>query len=156
MKRTFRPPRLHSTLPLSAEELGLAQRSRKVLARHVDKRGRLTFQIDEGKNKEAVVVPAAVAEVLVYILEQASEGKAVTILQQQVELTTQEAADLLNVSRPYVVSLLDSGKIPSRKVGTHRRVRAADVLQYKKRIDAERSRALDELAKQAQKLNMGY
>ncbi len=141
---------------LNSNELDLAERSRTVFARHTDRRGRLTFQIREGKEKETVVVPAAAARLFKDILDQMSEGKTVTILPLQVELTTQQAADLLNVSRPFLIGLLDGGKIPCRKVGTHRRVYAKDVLDYKRSIDSERNRALNELAKQAQELNMGY
>jgi excisionase family DNA binding protein len=148
------PSKPRSTSPLSSDELGLAQQSRSIFARHTDKQGRLVFQIRGGK--ESVVIPATITRLLDYILTQTSEGNAVTILPQQVELTTQQAADLLNVSRPYLVGLLDSGKIPCRKVGTHRRVYAKDVLDYKRAIDARRTSVLNELAKQAQELNMGY
>ena len=72
------------------------------------------------------------------------------------ELSTQEAADILNVSRPYLVNLLESGKIPFRKVGLRRRILAADVMTYKKHIDQERYQTLAELAAQAQELKMGY
>jgi excisionase family DNA binding protein len=156
MKTAPAKPRTTATSPLSSDELGLAQRSRSIFARHTDKRGRLTFQIREGKEKESVVIPAAAARLFKDILTQMSEGNAVTILPLQVELTTQQAADLLNVSRPYLIGLLDGGKIPCRKVGTHRRIYAKDVLDYKRAIDSDRNRALNELAKQAQELNMGY
>ena len=156
MKTTLAKSRSAAISPLSSDDLGLARRSRSIFARHTDKRGRLTFQIREGREKESVVIPAAAARLFKDILTQMSEGNTVTILPLQLELTTQQAAGLLNVSRPYLIGLLDGGKIPCRKVGTHRRIYAKDVLAYKRAIDVDRNRSLNELAKQAQELNMGY
>jgi excisionase family DNA binding protein len=72
------------------------------------------------------------------------------------ELTTQPAADFLNVSRPYLIGLLEGKKLSSRKVGTHRRVLFKDLVEHKNSVDGKRSEALDELAKQAQDLGLGY
>jgi len=72
------------------------------------------------------------------------------------DLTTQQLADLLNVSRPFVIQLLESEKIPFRKVGKHRRVRLEDALRYKARIEKDRLRVLEKLATEAQYLGFGY
>ncbi len=85
-----------------------------------------------------------------------SRGNAVTLIPLHAELTTQEAAEFLNVSRPHVIRLLETGKMKHRKVGTHRRIRFSDLQEFKKRQDQESDAALEELAKQAQELDMGY
>ncbi|WP_050978415.1 helix-turn-helix domain-containing protein [Beggiatoa alba] len=72
------------------------------------------------------------------------------------ELTTQEAAELLNVSRPYLVSLLEKGEIPFHKIGSHRRVLAKDIIEYKKNLQAKRLETLNELTALSQTLGMGY
>jgi excisionase family DNA binding protein len=89
-------------------------------------------------------------------LTEIGEGNAVSIISIHAELTTQEAADVLNVSRPFLVNLLERGELPFHKIGTHRRIRYQDVIAYKERIDTKRRKALDDLTEQAQALNMGY
>ncbi len=104
----------------------------------------------------AVKVPSLAVHVLLRVLKNVGEGHAVTVVALDQELSTQEAAALLNVSRPFLVKLLDEKVIPGRKVGTHRRVLAGDVLAYKRRSEGERRSALDQLTAQAQELGMGY
>ena len=145
-----------STMPLSRDDLRFAQQSMSIFKRHTDRQGRLSFQIDQGDIKESVVIPAVAARLFENILIQLSEGNMATILPLQREITTQQAADLLNVSRPYLIGLLDGGKIPCRKVGTHRRVYAKDILEFKRADNLKRSAALDALVKEAQELDLGY
>lgn len=150
----------HSTarqLP-TAEEIALARESGRALSAYLQTRAE-TQQIEILDDKGAahpVRVPVAALRLLVDVLTEIGEGNAVSLIPVHAELTTQEAADVLNVSRPYVVQLLERGEIPFHKIGTHRRVRYQDVVAYKDRIDSQRREALDELAKQAQELTMGY
>ncbi len=95
---------------------------------------------------EPVVLPAAALRLLGTLLIELAKGNAVTLMPHHAELTTQKAADLLKVSRPFLVGLLDSGQLPHHKIGTHRRVRFADLMTYKRRRDAESEEALRELA----------
>jgi excisionase family DNA binding protein len=105
---------------------------------------------------EEITIPVAALRMLVEILAQMGEGNAVALVPYAAELTTQQAADFLRVSRPHVVSLLERGELPYRKVGTHRRIQLKDILDYRQRSLVQRRTALDELAQQAQDLQLGY
>jgi excisionase family DNA binding protein len=119
--------------------------------------GHVRFELKgEEPDAVAVSVPQEALEILVEVLGQMANGNAVTIVPIHEELTTYKAAELLNVSRPYLIGLLDAGKIPYRMVGTHRRVRFTDLMAFKKQDDARRDEALAELTQQAEDLDLGY
>jgi len=142
----------------TAEEVAIARESGRALSAFLQTRAD-SQQIETVDDKGAAHpfrIPVSALRLLVDVLTQFGEGNAVSIIPIHAELSTQAAADLLNVSRPFLVQLLERGEIPFRKIGTHRRVRHQDVIAYKDRIDAERSKALDALAEQAQVLKMGY
>ncbi len=121
------------------------------------KRGERVIQVRPASGKAvSVSVPREAFELFLEVLGTLATGNAATIVPVNAELTTQQAADILNVSRPHIVHLLDHGYIPHRKVGSHRRVKVADLLEYKRRSDAEGRKAARELTQQAQKLGMGY
>ena len=83
-------------------------------------------------------------------------GQGVTIIPENAELTTVQAAGVLNVSRPFLIKLLEDNAIPHRKVGKHRRVKMEDVMAYKARVDKDRETVLDALVADAQEQGMGY
>ena len=93
---------------------------------------------------------------LVDVLSELAEGNAVKVVPIHAELTTQEAADMLNVSRPHFVKLLESGALAFHKTGKHRRIRFADLMAFKTEQDRASAQAMEALAKQAQELQLGY
>lgn len=101
-----------------------------------------------GAENATVPLPAAATQALLRILDEMAKGNAVAVVPFPAELTTQEAADMLNVSRPYLIQLTEDGRLPCRKVGTHRRVRLEDLLAYRRLQDANRDAALAELVEE--------
>lgn len=103
---------------------------------------------------DALVVPREATVLLAQILGYLANGEDVHVMPDSAELSTQRAAELLNVSRPYLVKLLESGEIPFRLVGTHRRIRFRDLRRYQSRDDLERRQAADELTQLSQELRL--
>jgi len=141
------------TLP-TEKEAELARESSRILATCIGQGELARLKVIDG-NQE-VDVPVSALRMLVDILAQMAEGNAVTIVPYHAELTTQQAADFLNVSRPHLVGLLERNELPYRKVGSHRRILFKDLVEFQQRSRVERKKALDELGAQSQELELGY
>lgn len=151
MTATFleRSPR---TLP--NDESMIAHESSIVLARHVRKGKNLKLLVVESDHQEVIELPAAVVTLLLGMLRMMAKGLGIALTPLHSELSTRQAADLLHVSRPYLVKLLEAGDIPFYKVGKHRRVKREDVMVYKNAIDRRREAILDELVAESQELGL--
>jgi excisionase family DNA binding protein len=143
--------------PSEADALLARESSRRLATHKLGKRSSVRIQLlADGQEVETVAVPVSALRLFLHLLVEMSQGNAVTLIPTHAEMTTQQAADLLNVSRPYVVKLLDEGKIPCRTVGKYRRVRFDDLMAYKQKDDEDRAKILHQLTAEAQELGMGY
>jgi len=124
------------------------------LRAHPTPAARVRLCTDDGDTETQVVIPAVACRFFVDVLAELANGNAVTVAPVHAELTTQQAADLMNVSRPYLIKLLDEGKLPFRRVGNRRKVQLVDVVDYKRRDDAQRQAVLDELTREAEDLGL--
>ncbi len=150
-------PKFGATLIPDAHDMRLAAESSRELGRMSRETGDLTVLVTGAEGLSSQVrIPASALRFLSAALSEMASGNAVLLSPLDAELTTQQAADVLNVSRPYLVGLLERGEMSFRKVGVQRRVLLREVMSYKARTDIDRHAALDELARQAQELNLGY
>lgn len=138
--------------PASQAETELARNSSRLLAACIGHGPTARLRVIDGK--ETIEVPVAALRMLVNILANMAAGNAVSLMPIHAELTTQEAADFLNVSRPYLVGVLDRGELAHHKVGTHRRVYFRDLQEYKRVSDEKALQALAEMTAEAQKLGL--
>lgn len=139
----------------NSSEADLARASSRLLATCIGHGPTARIRVIDGDN-EVVEVPVSALRMLVDILANMAEGNAVSIMPIHAVLTTQEAADFLSVSRPYLVGVLERGELAHHKAGTHRRIYFRDLLAYRTQRMGQSQAALDALAAQAQKLGMGY
>ncbi len=144
---------VHLPTPAEVEQ---AKQTSRTLSKYTDvDRVQMSLKGSNGETDE-LVLPGHVLQLLLDVLSEVSQGNAVSLIPHHQEVSTQEAAGLLNVSRPFLVGLLEKGDMPFRKVGSHRRVLLTDVLAYKEKTEKQRNQALDELASLSQDEGMGY
>lgn len=144
------------TIPAFAEELGgrlpsaleraAANQLRQILASHASGETTLRILDEETKSPSEITLTPGLSKLLTELLRHVGSGNAVTLVPVSQMLSTQQAADILNVSRPFLISLLDKGEIEHELVGRHRRIRAENLFAYKRERNAKRGKALDELA----------
>ena len=146
----------HRQLSPTPRDAAIARSSGQVLAPYARKHRPLTLRVSDHKQEKLIELPVGAVKLLIRVLEAMADGRAVTVIPEGAELTTVQAAGVLNVSRPFLIKLLDENAMPHRKVGKHRRVRTEDVMAYKRAIDREREQVLDQLARDAQKQGLGY
>jgi excisionase family DNA binding protein len=139
-----------TTLP-STEDSALAQEAARAIAARQP--SELRVRLDDGQE---LVLPKAATRLIAHLLTEMAQGNAVTIIPVHANLTTQDAADYLNVSRPHIVKLLEEGKIAYHMAGTHRRIKFQDLAGYKIASEKRRREIMGELATQAQEEGMGY
>lgn len=131
----------------------IARESSRKLARIMSTGEPVDFRV-EGQDSISVVLPAEMVRMLKDMLVAMSRGDAITFVPTNAVMTTKQAADFLGVSRPYLIKMLNEGKIPYNLVGTHRRIAFKDLMDYKARRDSSRREALDEMARIDQELGM--
>lgn len=145
----------------SKEEVELAKAAQRCIVSALDHSHALNIAIvEDGIEKlddsPLLRLPPRVLRLIADLLGALAQGKAVTIMPKELDVTTQEAARFLNVSRPYVIGLLEANKMPYHKVGTHRRIRFEDLVRYKEDRKIASDKAIQALVDQAQELELGY
>lgn len=114
------------------------------------------LRADRTAERTPLILPHVALRLVADVLAELANGNGVTVAPVRGELTTQHAAELINVSRPYLIKLLDERKLPYRRVGNRRKVRLDDLLAYRRRDDEHRRHVLDELTREAEALGLDY
>ncbi len=146
----------HRRLPPTPRDAAIARSTHEALAPYGGTDRPLKLRVRDNEQEQPIELPAGAVDLLMHVLEAMAAGQGVTLIPESAELTTVQAADVLNVSRPFLIKLLDQKAIPHRKVGKHRRIRMEDVMAYKNAIDRQREQVLEQLTQDAQAHDMGY
>ncbi len=150
------PGHIQTVAPTEADALLARESSRQLATRKLGLDSIRIKVLDEGEDAEPVAVPASALRLFLQLPTEMAQGNAVTLIPAHAELTTRNAADLLHVSRPFVVKLLDERRIPFRTVGKYRRLRFDDLMAYKRKDDDARAKVLSQLATEAEELGLDY
>jgi len=140
---------IQAAVPPTAADAQLALESSRRLTKFLAAKPKKLLRVriePENEPEESISIPVTAFRLLNSILTEMAKGNAVTLIRVHAELTTQQAAQTLNVSRPFLIEQLEKGVIPYRKVGTHRRVMFKDLMEYKQTMDHNRLNALEELS----------
>jgi len=143
---------LSERLP-TAEEVEQTKKAVGALAHRTDRTGVPSLRLKHDRSSGYVELPPAVGQLVLQLLELISKGEAVELVPVATELSTQQAADLLNMSRPHLVKLLESKVLPHVKVGSHRRIKAEDLFAYKRLRDRQRDAALARMMRLGQEID---
>jgi len=152
-------PELDPVLP-TPEDSELASQASRILTPYLganEEGVRIILPHEHGEPEETVILPRSAVQLLQNLLTEMARGNAVSLVPQHAELTTNQTADILGVSRPFLINeLLEKGELSYRKVGTHRRIAFSDIVEYRKKRKAAHDVAMQELADIAQEEEMGY
>ncbi len=144
-------------LPLNAKDKEMVRVAQRCIMASLDhsRAAVITLTTDTGKHPTVELPPSAL-KLIGQLLGAMSEGRPIVLMPTEQELTTVEAANLLNVSRPFVIKEMDSGRLPHRRVGSHRRIALEDVLAYAQKMRTTQASALDRMAENAHELGLDY
>jgi len=155
--RTLEKARQVLPPPLSPQDMEMARVAQRCIMEALDhsRAAAITLTIDSGEHPTVDVPPAAL-KLIGQLLGAMSEGRPVTLVPSNQEFSTVEAAHILNVSRPFVIKEIESGKLPHRMVGTHRRVAFEDLIAYARKMRERQEAALERLAENSRELGLDY
>lgn len=146
----------HRQLPPTPRDAAIARSTHEALSPYGGMDQPLKLRVRDNEQEQPIELPAGAVDLLMHVLEAMAAGQGVMLIPESAELTTVQAADVLNISRPFLIKLLDQKAIPHRKVGKHRRILMEDVMAYKNAIDRERELVLEQLTRDARAHDMGY